>query len=362
MDLLRGLAPWLGPALGAATEHHERFDGNGYPRGLSGEQITLEGRIVAVADAYDVMTSARSYKKPLSEEAAREELARNAGTQFDPAVVRAFFEAGLSHKRRLPAFLGSLGELPGLLSNVGSTVTTATTTVAVAASTALVPPAVADAEPARPDALAMVDAETLAGLVEEPTSWGDIRNATPLEAPVTTATLPRAVDPTLPDAPTTTTTEEVLASTSTTSSPTTAPDQATTTTTTTSTTTTTTTPSTTTTTPGTTTTTTTSTTTTTTTEASWVTAAGDAGATAGSAIVISVLANDSFANGYEPGSLTVVVPAAHGTATPKAVNSSGAHVLYQPSAAGPQIDSFVYRVCDEGGSCSSATVLITINP
>ena len=89
---------------------------------------------------------------------------------------------------------------------------------------------------------------------------------------------------------------------------------------------------------------------------------GDAGATAGSAIVISVLANDSFANGYEPGSLTVVVPAAHGTATPKAVNSSGAHVLYQPSAAGPQIDSFVYRVCDDGGSCSSATVLITINP
>ncbi|MDG2113004.1 MAG: HD-GYP domain-containing protein, partial [Actinomycetota bacterium] len=110
-SLLRGLSEWLGPWTGAATEHHERYDGEGYPNGLAGKQISLAGRIVAVADAFDVMTSTRSYKKALSHEAARQELARNVGTQFDPAVVRAFLEAGLNKQRALPGFLGALGEL-----------------------------------------------------------------------------------------------------------------------------------------------------------------------------------------------------------------------------------------------------------
>ena len=87
---LGAVSPWLGDWSLAAHEHHERWDGNGYPNGLAGEQISLAGRIVAVADAYDVMTSARSYKKALSPSLAREELARNAGTQFDPIVVEAF--------------------------------------------------------------------------------------------------------------------------------------------------------------------------------------------------------------------------------------------------------------------------------
>ena len=81
---------WLGDWARAASEHHERYDGDGYPNGLSGEDISLAGRIVAVADAFDVMTAARSYKKPYPAAQARVELANNAGTQFDPKVVRAF--------------------------------------------------------------------------------------------------------------------------------------------------------------------------------------------------------------------------------------------------------------------------------
>jgi PAS domain S-box/diguanylate cyclase (GGDEF) domain len=70
--------------------HHERWDGTGYPRGLKGEEIPLNCRILAVADAYDAMTNDRVYRKALSRGEAMEELARNAGTQFDPGVVKIF--------------------------------------------------------------------------------------------------------------------------------------------------------------------------------------------------------------------------------------------------------------------------------
>jgi len=70
--------------------HHERPDGHGYPRGLRGQQIPLEGRIVAVADAYAAMTAERPYRRPFSEHRARAELQARAGTQFDHDVVEAF--------------------------------------------------------------------------------------------------------------------------------------------------------------------------------------------------------------------------------------------------------------------------------
>jgi putative nucleotidyltransferase with HDIG domain len=70
--------------------HQERWDGSGYPRGLKGEQICVGARIFAVVDAYDAMRSDRVYRKALSPTAARRELARMSGTQFDPAVVQAF--------------------------------------------------------------------------------------------------------------------------------------------------------------------------------------------------------------------------------------------------------------------------------
>lgn len=73
------------PLIGlSAKEHHERYDGKGYPNGLSGENISEIGRIVAVADAYDAMTSNRSYRSIMSQEKVREQIVNGRGTQFDP--------------------------------------------------------------------------------------------------------------------------------------------------------------------------------------------------------------------------------------------------------------------------------------
>ncbi len=76
-----------------ALEHHERPDGRGYPKGLQGEEISKEGRIVAVADVYDALTSRRSYKDAWKEEDAYQEILKGRGTQFDPEVVDAFAAA-----------------------------------------------------------------------------------------------------------------------------------------------------------------------------------------------------------------------------------------------------------------------------
>jgi response regulator RpfG family c-di-GMP phosphodiesterase len=70
--------------------HHEWYDGGGYPRGLAGDQIPLVGRIVAIADAYDAMTSDRAYRRALPHEVAVGEIERCAGTQFDPELAEAF--------------------------------------------------------------------------------------------------------------------------------------------------------------------------------------------------------------------------------------------------------------------------------
>ena len=103
--LLAPLAEWLGPWARAASEHHERWDGGGYPFGLAGEEISLAGRITAVADAYDVITSNRSYKKAMSVEAARREMVDCAGTHFDPAVVRTFLNVSLGKRWTAGAWL-----------------------------------------------------------------------------------------------------------------------------------------------------------------------------------------------------------------------------------------------------------------
>ncbi len=73
--------------------HHERYDGKGYPDGLSGNDIPLGARILAVADSFDAMTTTRPYRKDLSVEFGIEEIRGKAGTQFDPAVARAFVHA-----------------------------------------------------------------------------------------------------------------------------------------------------------------------------------------------------------------------------------------------------------------------------
>ena len=109
--LLEPLSGWLGPWAAAAWEHHERWDGNGYPNRLSGPEITLSGRIVAVADAFEVMTAVRSYKKSMPAAQARAELARCSGSHFDPQVVRAMMAVSV---RRLSVVSGPLSWLSQL--------------------------------------------------------------------------------------------------------------------------------------------------------------------------------------------------------------------------------------------------------
>ena len=88
-EMLRDI-PFLTGAAAIVHAHHERFDGKGYPRGLTGNETPRGARILAVADAFDAMTSNRPYRKALSPEVARFEIMRRSATQFDPRVVRAF--------------------------------------------------------------------------------------------------------------------------------------------------------------------------------------------------------------------------------------------------------------------------------
>jgi len=86
-------SPVLQVAAEIALTHHEKWDGQGYPRGLKGEEIPLFGRIVAVADVFDALTSPRPYKKAWSVEEARQFLEAGAGSHFDPGCVAAFLSA-----------------------------------------------------------------------------------------------------------------------------------------------------------------------------------------------------------------------------------------------------------------------------
>lgn len=85
---------FLTPALEIPYCHHERWNGSGYPRKLSGEQIPLSARVFAVADVWDALLSDRSYRKAWSEERARDYIASNAGIQFDPKAVEVFMRIG----------------------------------------------------------------------------------------------------------------------------------------------------------------------------------------------------------------------------------------------------------------------------
>ncbi len=80
-------------------QHHEYYDGKGYPKGMSGEDISLEARIIAIADAYDAMTSYRDYKAQMTKEEAVDELLRCKGTQFDPNLVDIFIKKVLNIKK-----------------------------------------------------------------------------------------------------------------------------------------------------------------------------------------------------------------------------------------------------------------------
>lgn len=125
---------------------HERYDGTGYPHGLSGEEISLEARIIAVVDAYDAMTTDRPYRKAMSRQQALAELRAGAGSQFDPKVVEAFlallseeetegdewFDADVARDRQRTAFLRIArsilqgGDIPSILDQVVQGITSYT--------------------------------------------------------------------------------------------------------------------------------------------------------------------------------------------------------------------------------------------
>lgn len=97
--------PW--PVGRMVLQHHERMDGSGYPGGISGSEIILEARIIAVADVVESMTSDRPYRKALSEQAAMEELKAGRGTRYDKSVVDACVELYTNQRHRLdPEYYG----------------------------------------------------------------------------------------------------------------------------------------------------------------------------------------------------------------------------------------------------------------
>ena len=122
MEILHGLDFLLKGALDVVLYHHERYDGNGYPEKLAGEEIPLLARIFAVADAFDAMTADRPYRRALSIKEARTVIREEAGRQFCPRCVEAFLSYSfeeLDHLRRLAeeGYLGYLERFDQSLSN-----------------------------------------------------------------------------------------------------------------------------------------------------------------------------------------------------------------------------------------------------
>jgi putative nucleotidyltransferase with HDIG domain len=94
---LRGAIPYV-------LYHHERWDGTGYPSGKAGKEIPIEARVLAVADAFDAMTSDRPYRRALTHDEALAEVERCSGTQFDPEIARIFLELfGAAEELRMAA-------------------------------------------------------------------------------------------------------------------------------------------------------------------------------------------------------------------------------------------------------------------
>jgi HD domain-containing protein len=149
--LVEPLREWLGEWAEAVGYHHERWDGKGYPRGLAGDEIPLPGRIVAIADVFDVITSARSYKEASNAGDARAEIARCSGTQFDPRLVRAFVDISLGRMRLVMGPVSWLTHAPLLarfpLTPSVSAALGGLASLAAAAATGIVAPH-AKAEPA----------------------------------------------------------------------------------------------------------------------------------------------------------------------------------------------------------------------
>jgi HD-GYP domain-containing protein (c-di-GMP phosphodiesterase class II) len=96
------------PIAKYVLHHHERVDGNGYPRQLRGDEIPVQSKIICIADAYDAMTSHRPYRRDLSLSEVVAEFKRNAGTQFDEEILKVFIDQILKQRvwRRMDRYEG----------------------------------------------------------------------------------------------------------------------------------------------------------------------------------------------------------------------------------------------------------------
>lgn len=347
LPLSEPVAEWLGDWRLAAGEHHERWDGTGYPNGLAGHAISRAGRIVAVADAYEVMTAIRSYKKGMPAEEARAELTRCAGTHFDPSLVRSFLNISLGDLRSVIGPLAWIAEVPAARAmanapvQVGAAATQLVTVLAAVAgltlggSPALAQPEVAIGPTGEP---AAVSPGPGAALIPGTTSWAP--SPTDRQAPATSSA-PSPVDSTVPSStgPTTTPPSTVRTSTTlgtalpstvppTTAAPTTRPPS--------------------------------------TSAANQPPRAADDAVTnpKNKTITIDVLANDTDPDGnLDPLSLTIVSgPAGSGTklGTATVITANGRNQLSykEPDAKGTF--TIGYQVCDAQHACAIATVTATL--
>ena len=101
----------LSLARAIALTHHEHWDGTGYPMGLKGDAIPWAGRVIAVVDAFEAMTTTQFYRGPMTVEQASQEIQRYAGTRYDPKVTAAF-------KKALPAMRKVRASIPDVLSDI----------------------------------------------------------------------------------------------------------------------------------------------------------------------------------------------------------------------------------------------------
>ena len=105
-----------------AKEHHEKWDGSGYPAGISGEEIPLSARIVALADVYDALSSKRPYKEPFSHEKSKAIILEGKGSHFDPNVIEAFLKCEDDFLKIREEFKGSgkLSPIQTLVNSISS--------------------------------------------------------------------------------------------------------------------------------------------------------------------------------------------------------------------------------------------------
>ena len=329
--MAKPLRKWLGPWALAIAQHHERWDGGGYPRGLKGKKISRAARIVAVADAFDVMTAARSYKRPMRADAARRELAECAGRDFDPEVVRAFLDISLG-RLRWTLGLGPLLAVPLMPRNatqparnvaVGGAATVAALAAGLLPFQAAPATQVLGESFSRPPQAAAPAPGPTASEAPAAPNVDPTTTTAPAFTPETTTTATSApagtvvaTTPVQQSAPTTSTASPLVSPsppTTTTTSPPSAPVRV---------------------------------------------AVDDVLPTPiHGPIRIDVLANDSEPGGtLVPGSVSIVVPPLHGKAKP----DKDGRVHYDPAGGYSGPDVFTYSVCDTAGRCFTAQVTLTV--